>query len=434
MHLRITPPSWLRLPRRTARLRFTLLYSAIFLLSGVALLAVTYLLFEHAIDDRNVLGTPPHRGSSSLATTGKPPPHVQASIAAANRELATQRASDLHQLLVNSGIALAIVAVLAILLGWYVAGRVLRPVRTISATARQIGASNLHQRLNLDGPDDEFRELAATLDDLLQRLDTSFESQRRFVANASHELRTPLTLDRALLERALRNPEPDQAFWRTTCERLLASSRQQDRLVEALLTLARSEGTPRRMETFELSTIVDNVLLSPELDDRSRGLQIKAKSGPAPVSGDARLVERLVRNLVDNAIRYNQPQGQVDITTWTRSGRAVLVVSNTGPMIPPTDIDRLFQPFERLPLNRSNQGDGTGLGLSIVKAIADAHDALVAAVPQPHGGLSIEVTFPPARTRDPQTNNPRTERPISSRHNEPPIYKASRHPEHGIVR
>jgi signal transduction histidine kinase len=175
------------------------------------------------------------------------------------------------------------------------------------------------------------------------------------------------------------------------------------------------------METFELSTIVDNVLLSPELDDGSRGLQVTANTGPAPVSGDPRLVERLVRNLVDNAIRYNQPLGRVDITTRTGSGQAVLAVSNTGPAIPSSDIDRLFQPFERLNPNRSNQGDGTGLGLSIVKAIADAHDALVTAVPQSHGGLTVRVTFPPAKPRDPRTNNPRSERSSSSKHISPYI-------------
>ena len=160
-------------------------------------------------------------------------------------------------------------AVISIALGWLVAGRVLRPVRTINAAARRISASNLHERLSLDGPNDEFRELAATLDDLLDRLQASFDSQRRFVANASHELRTPLTLDRALLERALRKPEPTEAFWRATCERLLASSQQQDRLIEALLTLARSDGALDRHEPCELGAVIDSVLLSPELDTKN---------------------------------------------------------------------------------------------------------------------------------------------------------------------
>jgi signal transduction histidine kinase len=310
-------------------------------------------------------------------------------------------AYEMHQLLIRSGIALGLTAIISIALGWLVAGRVLRPVRTISATARQISASNLHERLSPDGPDDEFRELAATLDDLLGRLQDSFDSQRRFVASASHELRTPLTLDRALLERALRHPEPTHALWRTTCERLLASSQQQDHLIDALLTLARSEGGLSSCESFELSAVIDTVLLSPELDLRHLGLHIQTEIGPTAVSGDPRLAERLVRNLVDNAIRYNQPAGRVDITATTRSDHAVLVIANTGPAISAPDIGRLFQPFQRLAPHRSGQADGNGLGLSIVKAIADAHDATITAIPQPHGGLSIEVSFPPASTTTP---------------------------------
>ena len=173
------------------------------------------------------------------------------------------------------------------------------------------------------------------------------------------------------------------------------SSQQQDHLIQALLTLARSEAGVSRRESFELGVVIDNVLLSPELDAESRGLEIRAKTSPASVSGDPRLIERLVRNLVDNAIRYNQPSGRVDITVGTRSGRAVLAVANTGPPVPPADVDLLFQPFQRLNPNRNSHPDGTGLGLSIVKAIADAHGATVITAPQPHGGLRIEVSFLP---------------------------------------
>jgi signal transduction histidine kinase len=314
-------------------------------------------------------------------------------------QAARLHAFDMHELLIRSGMALGLTAIGSVALGWLVAGRVLRPVRTISATARQIGASNLDERLSLDGPDDEFRELAATLDGLLERLEASFDSQRRFVANASHELRTPLTLDRALLERALRHPEPTQALWRATCERLLVSSQQQDRMIDALLALARSEGGVSRRESFELSSIIDSVLLGAELDTGNMGLHIQTEIGHAQVSGDPRLVERLVRNLVDNAIRYNQPSGRVAIEASTQSGHAVLVVSNTGPAIAAPDVDRLFQPFQRLAPHRSGQADGTGLGLSIVKAIADAHDARITATPQPPGGLRIQVSFPPADGR-----------------------------------
>jgi len=406
---RLAPAAWLRAPRPTARLRLTLLYGALFVLSGAALLTITYLLVEHAVgivtlpngarfSFGKVVNPSPAAGQQFRATyAGQSALNVTPSQLAQLRAESTQlHAFDIHQLLIGSAIALGVMAVVSIVLGWFVAGRVLRPVRTISATAREIGASNLHERMNLDGPDDEFRELASTLDGLLERLEASFDSQRRFVANASHELRTPLTLDRALLERALGKTEPDDAFWRATCERLLASSQQQDRLVEALLTLARSEGGLHRLESFELSSALDDVLLSPELDiTELPGVQVHAAVGPATVTGDRRLVERLIRNLVDNAICYNQPQGRVDITARTDAGHTVLSVTNTGPTVAEEDVDRLFQPFERLSPNRKGQQGGTGLGLSIVKAIADAHDATVTAIPRANGGLNVEVSFPP---------------------------------------
>jgi signal transduction histidine kinase len=414
---RLAPAGWLPVPRPTARLRLTMLYGTLFLASGAVLLTVTYLLVQKATgtfalpSGKITFGSPPMmfpvnqtkpapgKQASALGRTVANLPSQKAKLLAENAQL---HAFDLHELLIWSAIALGLVAVLSVALGWLVAGRVLRPVRTISATARQIGASNLHERLRLEGPDDEFRELAATLDGLLGRLEASFDSQRRFVASASHELRTPLTLDRALLERALRVPQPTPAFWRATCERLLVSTQQQDRLIQALLTLARSETGVTRRESFELGAVIDNVLLSPELDARSHGLEIKITTGPARVSGDPRLIERLVRNLVDNAIRYNQPSGHVGIAAGSRSGHAVLAVANTGPAIAAADIDRLFQPFQRLIPERSRHPDGTGLGLSIVKAIADAHDASITALPQPHGGLRIEVSFPPAdRHQDP---------------------------------
>jgi signal transduction histidine kinase len=400
--------AWLRATRPTARLRLTLLYGTLFLLSGTALLAVTYLLAAHATAAITLNKGTGEPFGGAPGNPASPPPTPQAAgnhtVHLTNSQFASLQAqithrhdTAMHELLIGSGLTLAGLTALSIASGWLVAGRVLRPVRTISATARQISASNLHERLSLDGPDDEFRELAATLDGLLERLQASFDSQRRFVANASHELRTPLTLDRALLERALRRRAPTQAFWRATCERLLASSKQQDRLIEALLTLARSEGAPNRHEPFELGAVIDTVLLSPELDTANAGLRIQTHIGPAPVNGDPRLVERLVRNLVDNAIRYNQPAGSVDIATAAQPGRTILTVANTGPAIPAADIDRLFQPFQRLTPDRSSHTGGTGLGLSIAKAIADAHSATVTAAPRAHGGLKIQVSFPAAR-------------------------------------
>ncbi len=404
--IRLTLRGWLRALRPTARLRLTMLYSVLFLASGAVLLTVTNLLVDKAT------GTLPVSVFRSFffdnpATCDPIKAACQAArLLARDVREAQLRAFELHELRIWSAVALGLVAILSVALGWVVAGRVLRPVRAISATARQIGASNLNQRLRLDGPDDEFRELAATLNGLLARLQASFDSQRRFVASASHELRTPLTLDRALLERALRHSEPAPALWRATCERLLVSSQQQDRLIQALLTLARSEAGVGKSESFELAAVIDSVLLSPELDTASQGLQIQTTIGSAPVTGDPRLAERLVRNLVDNAIRYNQPHGRVSITSGTRNGHAVLAIANTGPPIPPTEVGRLFQPFQRLTPDRCSHADGTGLGLSIVKAIADAHQATITAAAQPHGGLKIEVSFPSAsRARGPDISS-----------------------------
>jgi len=406
---RTHPPAWLHAPRPTARLRLTVLYGALFLLSGAILLAVIYLLVGHATASVTLpdgarftfSNSPGASARRMLEVGGHPagghgPGFTPQQLAQLKAQALQLHAFDMHELLIWSGIALALMAILSVALGGLVAGRVLRPVRTISATARQIGASSLHERLRLDGPDDEFRELAATLDDLLARLEAAFDTQRRFVASASHELRTPLTLDRALLERALRNPEPTHELWRTTCERLLVSSLHQDRLIDALLTLARSEAGVSRREQFELSAVIDGVLLGSDLDLGPGGLDVATNIGPAAVSGDPRLVERLIRNLVDNAIRYNRPGGRVDISARTRSGHALLTIANTGPAVPAADIDRLFQPFQRLAPNRGQPAEGLGLGLSIVQAIADAHEARLTADPQPQGGLRIEVSFPPA--------------------------------------
>jgi signal transduction histidine kinase len=432
---RLAPAAWLRVPRPTARLRLTLLYGGLFLLSGAILLTATYLLFEQAtatvtlsngmriafMPVPSVPALSAARGTAQVVAQAPlpKPPLTTSQVAWLAAQSGALRAFDMHELLIRSGIALGLMAVISIALGWLVAGRVLRPVRTISSAARRIGASNLDQRLSLDGPDDEFRELAATLNGLLGRLEAAFDSQRRFVSSASHELRTPLTLDRALLERALRQPGSAGGLWRATCERLLVSSRQQDRLIDALLALARSEGGISSREPFELSAVIDTVLLSPDLETGTMRVSVRTETGPAAVSGDPRLVERLIRNLVDNAIRYNRPAGQVSIVAGTLADHAVLTVANSGPAIPAADIDRLFQPFQRLAPSRGGQRDGTGLGLSIVKAIADAHHATITATPRAHGGLRVEVSFPPPDDRDNDYDQHRSARPARARNGRP---------------
>jgi signal transduction histidine kinase len=316
-------------------------------------------------------------------------------LAQAGTVQAAQRAADAHQLLANSGIALAIVAVLALLAGWLVAGRMLRPIRTITRTARRISSASLHERLALDGPDDELKELGDTLDALFARLEAAFEAQRHFVANASHELRTPLTAERTLLQVALDDPGTTTAAWRSTAEEVLASSDEQARLIEALLTLASSESGLSGHQPVDLAAAVAATVAGLAAETRLFGIRIGEAAEPAPLAGDPLLVERLVANLLTNAVRHNVPGGRVEVSTRVRDGNAVLTVTNTGPLIPPADVDRLFQPFQRLDRRRANYKEGHGLGLSIVAAIATAHDATVTACPRPDGGLSVTVSFPP---------------------------------------
>jgi signal transduction histidine kinase len=309
---------------------------------------------------------------------------------------AAQRAADSHQLLVNSGIALAIVAVLALVAGWFVAGRMLRPIRTITRTARRISSTSLHERLALDGPQDELKELGDTLDDLFGRLDAAFGAQRQFVANASHELRAPLTRQRALIQVALADPDANLASLRAAHERVLASEQHLEQMIDGLLALTRGQAGLERRERLDLATLAGQVLEMRDSDTTDLGLEVRAMLDPAPTAGDPRLVERLIANLLDNAILHNIPQGRVEITTGTRLEHAFLMVTNSGPVIPPDQVARLLQPFERLHGTRTTHDGGNGLGLAIVNAIAVAHRATLRAQPRPDGGLTVEVTFPSA--------------------------------------
>jgi signal transduction histidine kinase len=387
---RLRPGSWSRRPRRTARLRLTLLYSGVFLLCAMVLLGLTYVLvaskaLHMAGADRT--RPPPYSGSTFPGTgAGK-------SLAAVVKQATKkQSAADLRQLQIQSGIALGVATVVALTLGWLAAGRILRPLSTITATARRISATSLSERLNLPGPDDELKELSDTLDGLFARLEGSFEAQRHFVANASHELRTPLTADRALLQVALDEPDATADMWRDAGEELLASNTEQGHLIEALLTLATSQAGLHRREPVDLCAVTRAVLLTPRPETRRLGLHIEAATTPAVLDGDPVLTERLVANLVDNAVRHNIPDGRVQVATRTVGGRAAVSVVNTGPVIPPDQVDRLFQPFQRRSRRTS---DGHGLGLSIVHAIATAHGATVTTQALPQGGLAIDVTFPP---------------------------------------
>ena len=462
--LKVRRPAWLHMPRRTARIRLTALYGGLFLISGAALIVVTNILFERAtaftnpalpqvprapslqdlqhlplpkafaavtndqsqvVHILNLLGQPagastpsspnlPLDFSGPLATLESRLQQDQHQLVQATNHLAqavhqmaqagsiqaAQRATDSHDLLVNSAIALGIVAVLALFAGWLVAGRMLRPIRTITSTARRISSTSLHERLALDRPRDELKELGDTLDGLFARLEGAFEAQRHFVANASHELRTPLTAERNLLQVALDDTSTSNAQWRSTAEEVLASNGEQAHLIDALLTLASSEGGLSERDPIDLAPIVEETLAGLQPDITRLRIRVDEAMASAPFFGDSRLVERLVVNLLTNAVRHNVVGGELEVRTGETDGKAFLAVNNTGPQIPPDEIERLFQPFQRLDRRRVIDKDGHGLGLSIVRAITTAHDATIAAEPKPDGGLSVRVTFPPNTNSD----------------------------------
>lgn len=444
------------LPRRTVRVRLTLLYGGLFLLSGAALVAVTYVLFQQATEyakphlpqvprapaiqrfqppqprfmpllaqDQYQLAQDQRRlsqfalrpvGASltfslprlaqdqqQLAQDQGQLAHAVNQLAQAEHQVtragsieAAQRAADSHQLLVNSGIALAIVAVLALLAGWLVAGRMLRPLRTMTRKAQRISSASLHERLALDGPPDELKDLGDTLDDLFGRLEAAFNGQRQFVANASHELRAPLARQRALIQVALADPHASLASLRRAHERALASEQHLEQMIDGLLTLTRSQAGPERHEKLDLATLTSEGLLAHESQLAGLDLGVRTTLATAPTDGDLRLLERLIANLIDNAIHHNIPGGHIEITTGTRGQTAFVSVANTGSTVAPEEIQRLFQPFQRLDGARTSHNGGHGLGLSIVRAIADSHHAEVSARPRPDGGLAIEVSFPSA--------------------------------------
>ncbi|MER5494291.1 HAMP domain-containing sensor histidine kinase [Streptomyces sp. NPDC002490] len=406
--------------RRTVRAKMTILHGVLFLASGAVLLAITYLLVRYS-----PLGDPPMRSSTNFIETPDdsvtlPPPDAAGQMTpdarvvmkdqltkAASKALIEQRADLLRQLLLNSFIALGVVSLFSVALGWIVSGRMLRPLRTITAAARDISATHLHRRLDLDGPPDELKELGDTFDALMVRLERSFLAQRQFVANASHELRTPLARQRALGQVALSDPEATADSLRRAHERILAAGAQQERLLEALLTLTRSHAGIEVRHPFDLAQLVEEVVEAQSAGARDRSVALTASVTAAVASGHRPLAERLVVNLVENALKYNVPGGVVEVGARTVAGRAVLTVVNTGPVVPPDKVETLFQPFQRLGGTRTGRrADGLGLGLSIVQAVATAHDATVTTEPRPQGGLSVTVSFPGERGSAPDGVRP----------------------------
>jgi signal transduction histidine kinase len=380
----------------TVRLRLTALYGGLFIGSGIVLLAITYVLAWHFTNGIQITTTTP--GAAALGGTVSGQPAGQAP--GASPAVVTQlHNSFLHQLLLGSGIALGVMAVVSIGLGWVVAGRVLGPVRTMTAATRRISQENLHERLNLPGPRDELKDLGETIDGLLARLEAAFDAQRRFVANVSHELRTPLAMMRTSLDVAEGKPHGVPADVKVLSRKLHEGLDQADRLIESFLILARAQrGIQEDLETVQLDAIVAAAATGGE--GRSAELRVRLRCQAARVSvfGNATLLRRLVDNLLDNALRYNQPGGFVDIRCEKSGGdgnhtTAILIVENSGPALDDEQVARLGQPFQRVSAERVATGS-VGLGLSIVYAIASAHDGTLRLKPRAQGGLRAVVEMP----------------------------------------
>jgi signal transduction histidine kinase len=398
----------------SARARLTLLYTSLFAAGGAVLISVTYVLLDHFLTVNPQSFGKPTIASDAIARcvaslTGKG--GISSSVAKAKCSSAyvagadAQRQPTLDHLLLYSLTALFAVTLLAAVAGWFVSGRILRPVHLITAAARAAGERDLSQRINYQGSRDELRELADTFDDMLARLDRAFTAQRQFIANAGHELRTPLTVMRTSVDVVLGKPDPTRAELAAMGVDVRHEVTHTERLIDALLMLARSE-RPLHAEPLDLAAFVEDAVY----ERAAAGVSWETSLAPAPVSGDALLLERLVVNLLDNATRYNVPAGTVAVATGTDTAGAFLRVRNTGPVVTGEDVSRLFLPFTRL-ADRTTQ-DGSGLGLALVASIAAQHGGTVDAQAQTTGGLMVTVRLPlraaqPAEVRSPrQTISP----------------------------
>ncbi|TDD94614.1 sensor histidine kinase, partial [Actinomadura rubrisoli] len=409
------------------RARLTLTYGGLFLVAGLVLLGVTYALFDQQISRGNGTKifartlTPSSASASPGATGGDTGGATSRASAQRDAQARVPDSGELKEMsdtehlirkqrdelrnaattsLVTQGsIALLVVGGAAAGFGWLIAGQVLAPLHRVTETARRIAGApaadrGLHERIALDGPDDEVKKLADTFDSMVERLDRSFDGQRRFVANASHELRTPLTLGRALVEVAMhrRTASPDVL---QLGETLLQINSRHERLITGLLLLARSENEIRDRAPVDLADVVGHVAAQTAAEAGAAGVTVEEETDEAVTSGDALLLERVVQNLVENGIRHNTGDGgRVRVSCRTLNGRAVLEVGNSGPVVPPYEIPALFEPFRRLDSDRVVTAKGAGLGLSIVQSIVRAHGGTVTARPRDGGGLQVTVALP----------------------------------------
>ncbi len=407
---------WARLPRRTVRLRLTLLYGVLFLGSGGALLIMTDVLwsrtttrdevnFPVGVTSRIKAILTPVGTSSDRPGFGKAHPSfgpgfvTQSQGRQVNIQLLSvasrQHNSDLHLLILFSALGVAVMAMLAIGLGWLMAGRTLRPLRTITSAARDISATNLHERLQLQGPSDELKELGDTFDDLIERLEGSFQSQRQFVANASHELRTPLATMRASLDVAMAKPGPVPEQMGTLADRLHDELDHVDRLLESLLALARAQrgttdGAPISLDDLISAAIERRLTAIAEMD-----LAVEFEDfSDVPVTGSETLLSRMVENVVDNAVRHNERGGWIRASTQTEGANVRFIVENGGPFIANEAVSELLQPFRRHGADRTESDTGTGLGLSIVAAVVEAHEGTLELHALGGGGLQVVIDLP----------------------------------------
>ncbi|MGW5738149.1 MULTISPECIES: sensor histidine kinase [Streptomyces] len=386
------PFPWLR---PTIRIRLTLLYGGMFLIAGILLLSIIYLLAAQALNVGSDLPFKIVSGQVASDSCNFPTsPSAGELNSAMNACVNEQRQHALDNLLSRSLLALLGLAVIAFAFGYAMAGRVLSPLGRITRTARRVAGTDLTRRIELDGPDDELKELSDTFDEMLDRLERAFTAQQRFVGNASHELRTPLAINRTLLEVHLSDPgaPPElQQLGKT----LLATNERSEQLVEGLLLLARSDNQIVERKPVDLAEVADRAVDQVLTEAEAKGVEIRGERAPAVVQGNGVLLERIALNLVQNAVRYNvQEDGWVEVTTEAQHGQAVLVVSNTGPVVPAYEIDNLFEPFRRLRTERTGSDKGVGLGLSIARSVARAHGGRIIAEPREGGGLVMRVTLP----------------------------------------
>ncbi|HWE31911.1 MAG TPA: HAMP domain-containing sensor histidine kinase [Solirubrobacteraceae bacterium] len=380
-------------PSPTIRLRLTVLYGVVFLITGAVLLTIGYLLVRSNLEGRHALRVQVLRELGVAAPpagqlSGFRPGSEFAQIAHAVQSQVTSDA--LHRLIVEYLFALGVMTMIAVGTGWLLAGRVLRPLRDITATARRVSGKNLGERIALTGPADELKELADTFDGMLGRLDAAFASQRHFVANASHELRTPLAIMRTEVDVALADPDATRTELRTMGEAVRETIDRTERLIESLLVLARSEAATGREEPVDLAALAADCVTDLHARAEENHVTIKAELEPAWTRGEPGLLERMIANLIDNGIRHNEPGGHLEISARTSDGHVRLVVANGGTVIAPDDAEHLLEPFRRL----DRTAGGVGLGLSIVRSVVHAHHGTIDVIAPHTGGLELRITLP----------------------------------------